>query len=122
MATKSGLVNEADVYVLSDKGEKELGGSETSLAPAEIEVLVRIDGNLTVAAIAAGVRLLPRDAVAGTFQKLVERQLIRLRSRQKTDEFGITGIFSAKALQPSKEAITHVQEEAASGAEALKKD
>jgi hypothetical protein len=116
------LVYEQDVYALSEKGEKELKASETSLSPAQIELLVRVDGKLTVAGIAASVRLLEPGAVIDEFRKLVDLQLVRLRSRHKSEGLGITGICSAKAMQPTREAIARARAEATDGTAALKKD
>jgi hypothetical protein len=48
-----GLAVGDNVYVVTAKGEKELHGSGTSLAPAELELQVNIDGKSTVAEIQA---------------------------------------------------------------------
>ena len=110
-----------DVYVLSDKGEAELKASETSLTPAEIELLVRIDGKLTVDESAEGVRILAPEVVPDAIRKLLDRKLIRMRPSQWSELDGITGMFDAKTLQPSQEALSRARAQASKGATALQK-
>src|SRR4051812_12972524 len=47
-------MNEDETYGLSARGEAELRGSATTLSPVELELLVRIDGALTLAQLRAG--------------------------------------------------------------------
>jgi CheY-like chemotaxis protein len=111
-----------DVYVLTDKGDKELRGSGTSLSPAEVEILVCVDGKASAVEIAAAVKLLAPGAVMGTLRKLLDLQLIQLRSQRKEDASEITGFFTTKALQPTRKAISEVKNEASSGVTTLQKN
>lgn len=121
MASNSGSsIYGHDVYVLTEKGDKELRGSGTSLSPAEIELLVCLDGSATVTEVAAKARLLAPGAVMEAFRQLASRHVIRLRTR-KDDADEITGFFTTTAAQPSRKAVTEAEAEAASGATTLEK-
>ena len=68
------IVLSDDVYALTPKGERELGGVGTSLSPSELEVLVLIDGKSTVAESAERARTLAPDAVGHeVFRRVLER-------------------------------------------------
>lgn len=110
-----------DVYVLSEKGDKELRGSGTDLSPAEIELLVCIDGKATVAEVAARARLLAPGAVMSAFSRLLDRQLVRLRTRRQDDASEINGFLEKKTLQPTRKAMTEAKAEASSGVTTLHK-
>jgi len=127
MANRDSLIiQEHDVYLLSDKGDEELRGSETSLSPAEIELLVRVDGNLTVGEIAASCRLLKPGSAADAFRSLLGRNLVRLRPKGKVTsrEFG-TGLAilfdDTPSIQPTRKALTQARAEATAGASTLQK-
>lgn len=64
------------VYALTLQGEEELRARSTSLASAELEILVRMDGHLTVRQIRAGMQL-PDAPFAAAFQELLRRSLVR---------------------------------------------
>jgi two-component system OmpR family response regulator len=114
-------VQDEDVFALTGKGEQELRGSETSLSPAEIELLVRIDGATPVSGIAPDVKLLDRDAVHETFRKLRDSGLIRLDTGQPAPE-GLAILFDDKPVaQPSRKAMSAATAEAATGVSSLKK-
>jgi CheY-like chemotaxis protein len=112
------LIYGHDIYVLTEKGDKELRGSGTSLSPAEIELLVCLDGSATVTDVAAKARLLAPGAVMEAFRQLAMRQVIRLRTR-KDDPEEITGFFTTTATPPTRKAVTDAEAEAASGANTL---
>ena len=69
---------EHEVYALTRKGDAELHGAETSLSPADIELLVRIDGISNVAQIKAGTLTLATETVVPALQKLRADGLIKL--------------------------------------------
>jgi CheY-like chemotaxis protein len=114
------IVYEHDVYVLSKEGEAELREAETSLSPAEIELLVRTDGKLTLAQIARSTRLLTLPAVVETYRKLLDTKLVRLRSREQAGG-GLADLLDAKTDPPSRKAMTEAQAEAAQGVSTLQK-
>jgi len=115
-------VHEEDVFALSEKGDQELHASETSLSPAEIELLVRTDGAQTVAQIAASVRLLDEDDVIRAFRNLYGANLVRLRSRRKSGAGDLSAFLSGGApARPTRQALAKARGEAASGTTALQK-
>ena len=122
MARKdASIVGEHDVYVLTERAEKELRGAETSLSPAAIELLVRIDGNQTAGQVAQGVRLLSPDAVTETLRRLLEDGLIRLLPRDG-GAHDFVDFFSGKApAPPTRKATNEVKAEASTGASTLQK-
>jgi CheY-like chemotaxis protein len=106
MSASSPAVQEQDVYVVSAKGEEELRASGTSLSPAEIELLVRTDGRLTVAEVAAAARLATPANVAGVFGRLLERGLVRLRSRKSTGaQDAIPLQLDGTPVRPTRQAL-----------------
>lgn len=101
-----------EAYVLTTKGENELRGGLTMLSPAQIEILVRIDGVLTFAQIKAGMPEIPLEAFKSNFNKLLDLDLL---SAAEADPFA--GQFQ---FQPSKTALSQAEAEADSGAASLR--
>ena len=66
-----------DVYTLSRQGENELRSSATRLAPSEIDVLVRLDGTLSLAQIAAGLSAEAREQFVAVLRNLRDRGLVQ---------------------------------------------
>src|SRR4029078_3280353 len=95
------LIYGHDIYVLTEKGDKELRGSGTSLSPAEIELLVCLDGGATVTDVAAKARLWAPGAVMEAFRELANRHLIRLRTRKDEPE-EIAGFFTTTVAQATR--------------------
>lgn len=106
-------MHDNDVYKLTPRGEQELRGSATTLSPAEIEQLIRIDGVLTFAQIKAGMPAVAPEAFTATFKRLLDRGLLTLA---EVDPFAEQ--FQA---QLNKMALSRVEAEADSGAVSLKK-
>lgn len=65
-----------DIYALTPRGENELHGSGTTLSPAQIELLVRIDGVLTLAQIQESMSAISIEAFTSTFKSLLDRRLL----------------------------------------------
>lgn len=103
----------SEIYCLTPQGEQQLRGGQTTASPAEIELLVRIDGVLTVGEIRAG---LPPDAAAqfeGTLRRLVAAGLLRRRTEDPfADQF---------EFKPSKTALQLATSEADAAAASLRK-
>jgi two-component system, OmpR family, response regulator len=76
--TPKGMVLGNDVLALTPKGKAELHGSGTSLSPAELEVMVLLDGRSTAGETAARAQTLGVDVVLSTLGKLVQDGLIEL--------------------------------------------
>lgn len=73
---QAGRVLGNDVFALTAKGSAELQKSGTSLSPAEIEVLVLLDGKSTAGETAARARTLGVDIVLSILGKLFRDDLI----------------------------------------------
>jgi two-component system OmpR family response regulator len=119
--TDTRRVQSDDIYALTGKGEQELRGSGTTLSPAEIELLVRLDGAASAGEIAKEVKLLSRTAVLDALRQLREKGLISLEAGQaSTGELGI--LFEEKpATQPTRKAVSAAKAEAGDGVSSLKK-
>lgn len=64
------------VYSLTQQGKEELQGSVTTLSPVELEILVRVDGVLSLAQIQAGMPTVPQEAFTVLFRSLRDRRLL----------------------------------------------
>jgi two-component system, OmpR family, response regulator len=103
---KAGLViamDPNDIYALTPLGEHELRSGETRLSAAEIDLLVRLDGNLTVAQVRAS---MPPQAQAGFDNVLRDVRDRRLIAVVELDPFMRTWNAQveelAKSLRPSE--------------------
>src|SRR5690349_1577968 len=120
MAAKGPVdLSEQVVYALTKKANDELRGSDTTLSPAEIELLIRTDGKATVAQIKASVRSVPRDAVVATLQALFRGGWIQVAP--KPDAVDTIGFFDMPVRRPSAQAVSKAKTEAASGVATLDK-
>jgi two-component system OmpR family response regulator len=63
-------------YAVTPRGREELGGASTALTATEIELLVRLDGALTLAAIESGMTGSSQDEFARAFRTLLNRGLV----------------------------------------------
>jgi two-component system, OmpR family, response regulator len=114
------IVFEHDVYALTSAGEKELRAGETSLAPADIEILVRTDGSATVAQVAASMQSLPAPAVVQAYARLARAGMVDLASNLHDDSLDFTDFFSDKPRPaPSEQELARVRAEAATGVSSL---
>lgn len=116
------LVHEKDVYVLTDKGQKELSGAETSLSPRVLELLVSVDGKATVEQIGARLRSLPADGVIPAFENLIRDGWVELGSMKKTGSVDFAD-FYIDAAPPafSAQALAEADQGASSGVASLQK-
>lgn len=102
-----------DIYTLTPRGQQELRGGETTLSPAQIEVLIRIDGILSFAQIQAGMPQVSSEAFAKTLKGLLDRRLIEAAEADPfADQF---------KTQLNTLALTQAAAEADSGAVSLRK-
>lgn len=67
-----------EIYELSAQGQAELRNAATSLTVAEIALLVRFDGALTLQQVQDGLSAAGRNAFAATFGRLRDRRLLSL--------------------------------------------
>ncbi len=106
-------MQDTDIFKLTPRGQQELRGSETTLSPSEIEVLIRIDGILSYAQIKAGMPTMGADTFAATFMGLLNRRLL---AEAEPDPFA-----DQFTTQLNKLALTQAEAEADSGAVSLRK-
>jgi len=98
-------------YALTDKGQKELRDNATTLSPAHIELLVRIDGALTFAQLKAGMPAISNEAFTSIFQELLNQRLLAVA---EVDPFA-----AQFQIQVDKMALSGAEAEADSGARSL---
>lgn len=67
-----------DIYALTPLGESELRSSATRLAPAEIDVLVRLDGMLTIGQVISSLAPAARPGFDAVFRGLLDRRLVKV--------------------------------------------
>lgn len=70
------MMQNHEIYALTPRGETELRGSVTTLSPAQIELLVRVDGVLTFAQIRSGMPEVSAEAFTSTFNSLLNWGLL----------------------------------------------
>ncbi len=90
-------VGEQDVFALTTKGSAELKAAGTSLSVAELELLVLLDGNATVARVAQSARnSLPGDVI-DTLRSLIRNDLVASAAQMSTGRIEFGGVFSSSA-------------------------
>lgn len=102
-----------EIYTLTQRGQQELRGSATTLSPAEIEVLIRIDGILNLGQIKAGMPGVAPVAFEATVKDLLVRHLL---AKAEADPFA-----EQFQIQLNKLALTQAEAEADTGAVSLRK-
>ncbi len=68
----------SQIYALTPQGEDELHGNRTRLSSTELELLVRLDGVLSLAQIKAGMPALSAEGFESTFRRLHNARLLSL--------------------------------------------
>jgi len=109
----SHAILEADVFELTAKGQNELRGAATSLAPSALEVLVLIDGKSTVDETAARARTIEKETVAKILGNLLYDGLIEF-VRDQTGSLDFVDFFQTKGpVKPSVAATAKAKKETA---------
>ena len=107
------LIVEDDVFELTAKGQNELRGSATSLAPPVLEVLVLIDGRSTVGETVARARTIGKEAVVKILGTLFQDRMIEI-VRDQASSFDYVDFFETKGpVRPSVAATAKAKKEAA---------
>lgn len=101
------------IYTLTPKGENELRGSGTMLSPTHIELLVRIDGRLTVGQLRASMSAISAHVFDSTLQDLID---LRVLVKAEVDLFAEQFQFQ---LHLDKSALSLAEAEADSGTSSL---
>jgi two-component system OmpR family response regulator len=104
-----------EVYGLTERGKNELRSGATTLSPTQIELLVRIDGVLTVSQIKAALPGVAMPAFTATFDSLLGLHLL---SAVRVDPFAEQFAFQVPL---SKTALSRAEAEADAGAASLRK-
>lgn len=104
-----------EVYGLTERGKNELRSGVTTLSPGQIELLIRIDGVLTVAEIKAGLPRVAMPGFAATFDSLLGLELL---SAVRVDPFAEHFAFQVPL---SKTSLSRAEAEADAGAASLRK-
>ena len=106
-------MHDNEVYTLSPRGQEELRSGATTLNPAEMELLIRVDGSQTLSQLRAGMASGTTGIFTAALMKLQDKGLIALT---EIDPF--TEQFAARMTDF---AVTQAEAEADSGAASLKK-
>ncbi|MDI1339434.1 response regulator [Polaromonas sp.] len=106
-------MHDNDIYTLTPRGQEELRGGATALNPAEMELLIRVDGSQTLTQLRAGMTTDAPGMFTAAFMKLQDKGLVTLA---EVDPF--TEQFTARMTDF---AVTQAESEADSGAASLKK-
>ncbi len=106
-------MQDKDIYTLTTRGQEELRSGASTLNPAEIELMVRIDGSQTLSQLRAGMTPAAAGVFTSAFMTLQDKKLVKLA---EVDPF--TEQFNARM---SDFAVTQAEAEADSGAASLKK-
>jgi two-component system OmpR family response regulator len=101
------------IYALTGRGQDELHRGATTLSPAELELLVRIDGVLTTGQIKDAVPAMSSETFSLTFQSLLDRYLLTVA---EVDPFADQFDIQLNRLDASMD-----KAEADAGARSLKK-
>lgn len=106
-------MHDKETYCLTPLGERQLRGAMTTASPAEVELLVRVDGILTIGQIKAGMKSFASANFYATFSRLIAAGLLHIRIDDPfADHFTIT---------PSRKALTQATAEADAGTASLQK-
>ena len=106
-------MHDQDIYSLTPLGERQLRGAMTTAFPAEVELLVRVDGILTVGQIKAGMKPVAPANFDATFSRLITTGLLHLRLDDPfADQF---------LLMPSTKALSWATAQADAGSASLQK-
>ena len=93
MEPRPSLIQDQDVYSLTQQGNAELHEAGTSLSPAELEILVLIDGHATVAQVVNSLPGMDPEVARGTLGKLLASGRIGLAREVHSDAIDATGLF-----------------------------
>lgn len=118
-----GSVLDHDVFTLTTKGTREVRDSETSLSTAQLDLLVRIDGVLSVGEIAASMSgRSPRTIVDG-FEKLMRQAYIAHAPKPESDSLDFTNFFAVREhLEPGGSELKRATRQVVAGVASLRRD
>jgi two-component system OmpR family response regulator len=113
-----------DVYVVTQKGEKELKGGSATLTAKELGLLVLMDGKSNVREITERAKNLTEQEVATLIPKLIREGFASKASIAAEDGLEFSYFFNADEVmpEPPAEAKAQAQKEAETGAPALQRE
>jgi two-component system OmpR family response regulator len=122
-AANTVTLKDGDVITLTGAGEKEIGGSATSLSRLELELLVLVDGVATVAQLTARAKNTAAMAVASALRSLMTKKMITIEETLRTaDSIDVGDFFKTSAFfVPQKPSAEH-DREAADGTSSLQRE
>ena len=113
---------DTDILALTDKGNEELKAAGTSLSAQELEILVLIDGKMTVAELSAAARQQAVADIAEVLKKLYAARLITNATEPSSDGLE-SGFFTIDVPAGFFSATTDKEHsEAEHGVSSLKRD
>ena len=114
-------IRDQDVYAVTDKGDEELKRGSTDLSHPALELLVLLDGKLSLAEIAQATKELSLEEIRQTAQRLAQEEYIKPATLEQELNIDFSYFFAgAAAAEPSAEDAERARGEAESGAAALK--
>lgn len=120
MTNAKQLTFDKDIYVLTDKGSGEIRGTATVLTPAEIELLICIDGRTSVGQIKKMKLTIPAGDVDGILARLIRKDLVQIYTDQASAPLDISALFTSTGkFQVSATELSLVDSEATAGATSL---
>jgi len=94
------ILQDKDVFALTDKGDHELHRTGTALSPTELEVLVLVDGRASVADVVRHARGLERQVVLAALHRLVTGGFVASKAQVHADVIDAGDFFESK-LSPA---------------------
>jgi len=114
-------IRDSDVFAVTDEGNEELKRGSTDLSQAALELMVLLDGNSSIAEIAARTKDLSAETVRQTAQFLAQSGYIKPATLEQELKIDFSYFFADQpAAAPSAEAAEQARGEAESGTAALK--
>lgn len=114
------LALDTDVFVLSPRGSSEIRGTSTVLSPAELEVMVCLDGRATVGDIKRLRLSIPPEKVDEVIERLIRKDLIQRFTDQASAPLDISALLdSTGSFRVTDTDLRLVDSEADMGASSL---
>ena len=113
---------EDDVLALTARGTRQIRESDTSLTNAQLDLLVRVDGVLSVGEIAAGMPGLTVEGVSKGLEELACAGLVAYAPKAGTDSLDFTNFFVERDLaEAGADVRKRAARQAAAGLASLKR-
>ena len=97
MDSRASTPRDDEIFLLTARGNAELSGAGTSLSPAELEILVLVDGRSSVAQVLRGAHGLTPEAAREALRKLLHAHCIESAAKVQYDGIDVGGLFTTDA-------------------------